>query len=161
MSCIISDKYTKEYQHFLFFPLPSLSPSLPLIWLHWTQFTFFLYYKLTIKIESQAEVAKNLVFLICSPAASFLSSSIHTPVTISALHTQLDPCYVQFTDIWKQRMSDFQPLITNLLNYMFSHPPTWLLPKVPTELKVYIIKTSWPYRSICGKTSNTGKFTKL
>lgn len=44
-------------------------------------------------------------------------------VTIIALHTELDLYYVQSTDVQKQHMSDFQLLITNLLNYMPSRPP--------------------------------------
>lgn len=56
---------------------------------------------------------------------------------------------------------DFQLPITNLLSYMFCHPPTWLFPKAPKELKVYFVKTSWLHRSICCETFNTGKFSRF
>lgn len=167
MSCIILEQTHQRVSALSFSSLPSLSPSLPLIWLHWTQFTFFLYYKLTIKIESWAEVTKNLAFFnqfsnryVPLNIVQFWSSSIHAPVTISTLHT-LDLYYVQSSDVQKQCKSDFQLLIINLLNYTFNHPPMWLLPKAPTELKVYCIKTSWLYSSICCKTFNTGKFSRL
>lgn len=110
---------------------------------------------------------KNLAFFISFFLIDMFSSVEHNFEALQfILQSQsvlfiLNWTYIKYSPLMsKQCMSDFQLLITNL-NCMFSHPPMWLLPKAPTELKVYFIKTSWLYRSICCKTSSTGKFSRL